>query len=173
MSLFRRDPRLVRSSVGFILRTEALGGRLADRGLPLPGEVRISLLQHLGAICEAVVKPRAEVRAGDVIGRSERLSRAGACQHCGHGPAPHGRDVAQRPPRAGHPDQGGGRAGVAGQFASGGHLRRPLAVGPSGSLRPAGDRPGGSRRRLGGFGRRRVSDSCQAGPQREVSRSTP
>jgi electron transport complex protein RnfC len=44
--------------------------------LPLPGEVRVSLLQHLGATCEATVKPRQEVRAGDVIGRSEAFVTA-------------------------------------------------------------------------------------------------
>lgn len=44
--------------------------------LPTPVEVRIALLQHLGAPCESVVKPRAEVQPGDVIGRAEAFVSA-------------------------------------------------------------------------------------------------
>ena len=36
--------------------------------LPSPPEVRIALLQHLGAPCEETLKPRAEVVVGDVVG---------------------------------------------------------------------------------------------------------
>ena len=38
--------------------------------LPTPEEVRIPLLQHLGAPCKATVKPRAEVAMGDVVGEA-------------------------------------------------------------------------------------------------------
>ena len=38
--------------------------------LPTPGEVRIALLQHLGAPCEPTVKARTEVALGDVVGES-------------------------------------------------------------------------------------------------------
>ncbi|MBN1588816.1 MAG: electron transport complex subunit RsxC [Pirellulales bacterium] len=39
--------------------------------LPTPAEVRISLLQHLGAICEPTRKPRDEVTAGDLVGEAQ------------------------------------------------------------------------------------------------------
>jgi len=39
--------------------------------LPAPGEVRIPLLQHLGAICRPVVKPRTEVAIGEVVGEAD------------------------------------------------------------------------------------------------------
>jgi electron transport complex protein RnfC len=38
--------------------------------LPTPKEVRIPLLQHLGAMCEPVVKPRQEVAVGDLLADS-------------------------------------------------------------------------------------------------------
>jgi len=38
--------------------------------LPAPGEVRIPLLQHLGAPCSITVKPKAEVAPGDVVGEA-------------------------------------------------------------------------------------------------------
>ncbi len=48
---------------------------LAERApievLPTPAEVRIALLQHLGAPCEPVHKPRTEVALGDVVGESK------------------------------------------------------------------------------------------------------
>jgi electron transport complex protein RnfC len=37
--------------------------------LPTPGEVRIPLLQHLGAACEPTLKPRTDVALGDVVGQ--------------------------------------------------------------------------------------------------------
>jgi len=47
---------------------------LADRAsievLPTPPEVRIALLQHLGAPCEPVLKPRTEVALGDLVGQA-------------------------------------------------------------------------------------------------------
>jgi electron transport complex protein RnfC len=44
--------------------------------LPPPLEVLIPLLQHLGAPCESVVKPKQEVALGDCIGRSEAFVSA-------------------------------------------------------------------------------------------------
>ena len=48
---------------------------LADRApievLPTPAEVRIALLQHLGAPCEPILKPRTEVALGDVVGQAK------------------------------------------------------------------------------------------------------
>ena len=48
---------------------------LADRApievLPTPPEVRIALLQHLGAPCEPILKPRTEVAFGDVVGQAK------------------------------------------------------------------------------------------------------
>ncbi|NHZ73158.1 MAG: electron transport complex subunit RsxC [Nitrospirae bacterium] len=39
--------------------------------VPTPKQVRIPLLQHVGALCEAVVKSRDDVVAGDLVGTSE------------------------------------------------------------------------------------------------------
>ncbi len=39
--------------------------------VPNPKQVRIPLLQHVGALCEATVKARSEVVAGDLVGKSE------------------------------------------------------------------------------------------------------
>lgn len=44
--------------------------------LPTPKQVRIALLQHLGAPCEASVKPRSEVALGDVVGQAEAFVSA-------------------------------------------------------------------------------------------------
>ena len=41
--------------------------------LPTPQEVRIALLQHLGAPCEPTVKARTEVSLGDVVGESSKF----------------------------------------------------------------------------------------------------
>ena len=38
--------------------------------LPTPDEVRLPLLQHLGAACEATLAPRSEVEMGQVLGRA-------------------------------------------------------------------------------------------------------
>ncbi len=40
------------------------------RVLPTPAVVRIPLIQHLGTPCEAVVKPRDQVEAGDLLGKA-------------------------------------------------------------------------------------------------------
>ena len=44
--------------------------------LPTPAEVRIPLLQHLGAPCTVTVKPRAEVTPGDVIADAKEFVSA-------------------------------------------------------------------------------------------------
>lgn len=44
--------------------------------LPTPQAVRIPLWQHLGAPCEAVVKPRTEVALGDVVGEAKAFVSA-------------------------------------------------------------------------------------------------
>ncbi len=48
---------------------------LSDRApievLPTPSEVRIALLQHLGAPCDAILKPRTEVALGDKVGEGK------------------------------------------------------------------------------------------------------
>lgn len=44
--------------------------------LPTPSSVRIPLWQHLGAPCEAVVKARAEVALGDVVGEAKAFVSA-------------------------------------------------------------------------------------------------
>ncbi|MGB5294672.1 MAG: electron transport complex subunit RsxC [Thermoanaerobaculia bacterium] len=47
--------------------------------VPTPKQVRIPLLQHVGALCEATVKSRDEVVAGDLVGRSD--APVSACVH--------------------------------------------------------------------------------------------
>lgn len=44
--------------------------------LPTPEQVRVALLQHLGAPCASTVKPRSEVALGDVVGQSEAFVSA-------------------------------------------------------------------------------------------------
>ena len=44
--------------------------------LPTPGQVRVPLLQHLGAPCEATVKSRTEVALGDVVGEAKAFVSA-------------------------------------------------------------------------------------------------
>ncbi len=44
--------------------------------LPTPEVVRIALAQHLGAPCEAVVKPRADVALGDLVGEAQAFVSA-------------------------------------------------------------------------------------------------
>ena len=55
---------------------KALAAGAAIEVLPTPEGVRIPLVQHLGAPCESVVKPRAEVKLGDVLGDSQALVSA-------------------------------------------------------------------------------------------------
>jgi len=49
-------------------RKELAPGTLIEV-LPTPSEVRVPLLQHLGAPCEATVKARAKVALGDMVGK--------------------------------------------------------------------------------------------------------
>ena len=44
--------------------------------LPTPDEVRISMLQHLGAPCTSLLKPRSEVAIGDKVGDTEAFVSA-------------------------------------------------------------------------------------------------
>lgn len=44
--------------------------------MPTPGSVQVPLLQHIGAPCLAVVKPKTEVSPGDVIGSSDAFVSA-------------------------------------------------------------------------------------------------
>ena len=48
----------------------------ATEVLPTRKEVRIPLVQHLGAPCEATVKARAEVALGDVVGEAKAFVSA-------------------------------------------------------------------------------------------------
>ncbi|MCD4825644.1 MAG: electron transport complex subunit RsxC [Phycisphaerae bacterium] len=68
--------------------------------LPTPAMVKISLLQHVGAPCEAATKPRQEVAMGEMIGQSEAFisapvhaSIAGLAQLPGAVTLPNGRHV--------------------------------------------------------------------------------
>jgi len=44
--------------------------------LPTPAEVKIPILQHVGAPCEILTKPRQDVAAGEMIGRSDAFISA-------------------------------------------------------------------------------------------------
>jgi len=44
--------------------------------LPTPAEVRISLLQHLGATCEVIVAPKQDVAMGDKVGEAQAFISA-------------------------------------------------------------------------------------------------
>ncbi len=84
---------------------------LAERApievLPTPAEVRIALLQHLGAPCEAVHKPRTDVALGDVVGEAKgfvsapvHASISGTTGRMSVATLPNGRHVAVVPIRA-------------------------------------------------------------------------
>ncbi len=49
---------------------KGLAAEQAIEVLPTPEEVRIPFLQHLGAPCKSVVKPKTEVAVGDVVGEA-------------------------------------------------------------------------------------------------------
>jgi len=53
-----------------------LAAEAAVEVLPTPAEVRISLQQHIGAPCKALVKPRTEVAVGDAVGEAEAFVSA-------------------------------------------------------------------------------------------------
>jgi len=71
-------PRTRRSFAGGVHPPERkhLAVEAAIEVLPTPKEVRIPLLQHLGAPCEATVKARAEVALGDVVGEAKAFVSA-------------------------------------------------------------------------------------------------
>lgn len=76
--------------------------------VPTPKQVRIPLLQHVGAQCEATVKARDEVAAGDLVGRSEapvsafaHASIAGKVARESAATLPNGRHVPTVPIKAG------------------------------------------------------------------------
>jgi len=84
---------------------------------PAPAEVRIPLLQHLGAPCEAKHKPRTEVALGDVVGDCEAFvsapvhaSVAGAVARGVMVTLPNGRHVPAVPIKAAEEQPLGGRA---------------------------------------------------------------
>ncbi len=75
--------------------------------VPTPAEVRISLLQHLGAVCDPLIKPREEVHLGAEIGRSEKFisapvhaSISGTAMRATVATLPNGRHVPVIPIRA-------------------------------------------------------------------------
>jgi electron transport complex protein RnfC len=76
--------------------------------LPCPQKVSIPLLQHTGAPCASLVKPRQEVQAGEKIGEAEAFisapvhaSIAGTCQMATVTTLPNGRHVSVIPIQAG------------------------------------------------------------------------
>jgi electron transport complex protein RnfC len=85
--------------------------------LPTPKGVRIALQQHLGAPCEPLLKPRAQVALGDEIGRSEdfvsaavHASVAGTIVRASVATLPNGRHVPVVPVRADKDQPLAGRA---------------------------------------------------------------
>lgn len=75
--------------------------------MPTPAEVRIALLQHLGAPCECPLKPKTEVALGDVVGESKgfvsapvHASVSGAVAKAGMATLPNGRHVPVVPIKA-------------------------------------------------------------------------
>jgi electron transport complex protein RnfC len=53
-----------------------LSAEAAVEVLPTPEQVRVPLLQHLGAPCQPTVKPRTEVALGDVVGEADAFVSA-------------------------------------------------------------------------------------------------
>ena len=75
--------------------------------LPTPAEVRIPLLQHIGAPCASAVKPKQEVALGEVVGTASAFvsapvhaSIAGTCQLPSVATLPNGRHVSAIPIKA-------------------------------------------------------------------------
>lgn len=84
--------------------------------LPPPGEVRVPLLQHLGAACEPTLKPRTEVALGDVIGDAKAFvsapvhaSVAGTTARASVATLPNGRHVPVVPIKTAEDQPLGGR----------------------------------------------------------------
>ena len=85
--------------------------------LPTPQEVRIALLQHLGAPCEPTVKARTEVALGDVVGESSKFvcapvhaSVSGTTGRLAVATLPNGRHVSVVPIKAAEEQPLSGRA---------------------------------------------------------------
>jgi electron transport complex protein RnfC len=85
--------------------------------LPTPAEVCIALLQHLGAPCQATVKPRTEVAVGDVVGEPTAFVSApvhasidGTTARQSVATLPNGRHVAVVPIKAAEEQPLAGRA---------------------------------------------------------------
>ena len=85
--------------------------------LPTPQEVRVALLQHLGAPCELVVQPRTEVTLGDLLGASKgficapvHASVSGTTRRLSVATLPNGRHVSVVPIKAAEEQPLEGRA---------------------------------------------------------------
>ena len=94
-----------------------LSERASIEVLPTPPEVRIALLQHLGAPCEPILKPRTEVALGDVVGEASgfvsapvHASIAGTTGRNSVATLPNGRHVPVVPIKAAEQQPLSGRA---------------------------------------------------------------
>jgi electron transport complex protein RnfC len=86
---------------------KSLAGSKPIEVLPAPEKIRIPLLQHTGAPCTSMVKPKQEVAAGEMIGQAEAFisapvhaSLAGTCQMASVTTLPNGRHVSAIPIQA-------------------------------------------------------------------------
>ncbi len=86
---------------------KGLAAAAAIEVLPTPKGVRIALQQHLGAPCISVVKPRAQLAVGDLVGQSDAFvsapvhaSVAGAVVRASVTTLPNGRHVPVIPIRS-------------------------------------------------------------------------
>ncbi|MBN2293142.1 MAG: electron transport complex subunit RsxC [Pirellulales bacterium] len=70
---FAKRPFRKRSFKGGIYPPEqkGLAAGMPIEVIPTPEEVRLPLLQHLGAPCKQVIEPRSQVQLGDIIGRAK------------------------------------------------------------------------------------------------------
>ncbi len=114
--------------------------------LPPPREVRISLLQHLGAMCQATVKPRQAVNVGDVIGNSDgfvaapvHASIAGVAQRETVATLPNGRHVPVIPIKAADQQELAGDALLADVFGGPWSLDEAQRLEPSDIVQAARD----------------------------------
>ncbi len=96
---------------------KSLAAEMPVEVLPTPAEVRIALLQHLGAPCEPTRKPREEVSLGDVVGQAGgfvsapvHASIAGAVAKAAMATLPNGRHVPVIPIKAAEEQPLTGRA---------------------------------------------------------------
>ena len=93
---------------------KALAAESPIEVLPTPGEVRIPLLQHLGAPCQPTVKPRQKVALGEVVGDVDatvsapvHASVAGTVGRATVATLPNGRHVGVLPIKAGEQEMEG------------------------------------------------------------------